>query len=66
MLNVAPGKVKCPRCGSVGIEVEDNPTDESVVSCPTCKSELTTWGELRAAARKKARAHFRSSFRIKR
>ncbi len=48
----------CPTCGNNAISVPQNSTDESVVTCPLCRTELGLWGDLIAAALDTARENF--------
>ena len=42
-----PIENRCGKCGSSDLVVNDNPTDESIVTCKRCGAELGSWGELR-------------------
>ena len=40
--------LNCEKCGSPGIIIPDNPSDDSVITCPNCKAEIGTIGQLNA------------------
>jgi uncharacterized Zn finger protein len=41
--------ITCTNCGSNDVEVPDDATDESMVTCKNCQKEVGSWGELRQA-----------------
>jgi len=50
--------LRCLKCGSNTISMPENSTDESLVTCPSCGTELGLWGDLIAAALDTARENF--------
>jgi predicted RNA-binding Zn-ribbon protein involved in translation (DUF1610 family) len=48
----------CPKCGNDEIAVPKNSIDESVVTCPLCRTQLGLWGDLITAALDAARENF--------
>jgi hypothetical protein len=44
-LSVTP---HCKVCGGAGIDIPDNPTDDSIITCPSCRAMLGTYGEFKA------------------
>ena len=44
-LSVTP---QCKICGGTGIIIPDNPTDDSVITCPNCGATIGTHGEFKA------------------
>ena len=62
-------KLSCKNCGGVP-EIEENPTDDSIVKCKSCGQVIGTYGQIKAQVRKVAFANIRkiakSTFRKKR
>jgi hypothetical protein len=47
--------ITCTKCGSNDVEVPDDATDESMVTCKGCQTEVGTWGELKQAVINRAK-----------
>lgn len=43
-------KINCNLCGSNDLEIPDDATDESMVTCKGCNKEICKWGELKESA----------------
>ena len=39
-------KLDCKRCGTISLEIPDDATDETPISCSSCGELMGTWGEL--------------------
>ncbi len=44
----AKATLSCMKCGHQGVSVPENPTDGSLITCPACGAELSTYGQLKA------------------
>ncbi len=42
--------LQCSKCGGKTLSLPDQPTDESVVRCDSCGTEMGTLGDLKAVA----------------
>ena len=38
----------CTICGGIGINIPDNPSDDSIITCIHCGADLGTYGEFKA------------------
>ena len=50
--------LRCSNCENNTICMPENSTDECVVTCPSCGTELGRWGDLITAALDAARENF--------
>ncbi|KAA3448602.1 hypothetical protein C7I87_20835 [Mesorhizobium sp. SARCC-RB16n] len=41
------GTLQCPECGTVRLDLPDQPDSNTVIPCSTCHKPMGTWGELR-------------------
>lgn len=48
-------KLTCKHCGSNDLEIPDDATDESMVTCKGCNTEVGKWGDVQQAAKDAAR-----------
>jgi DNA-directed RNA polymerase subunit RPC12/RpoP len=40
--------LKCSQCGNDVSPVIENPTDESIIVCPSCSQEIGSWADIKA------------------
>lgn len=53
---------KCPKC-DVPVQYDEEQGDAAVVSCPECKDEFGTHGEIRKRALAQAKTHVQKEMR---
>jgi ribosomal protein S27E len=56
-------KVRCAKCGGNKLVVPDESKDSSIVTCQSCGTQIGKWGDVKAAALKKAKEEVQASIR---
>lgn len=47
-----PVELRCAKCGSKALVAESNLTDDSIIICAACGTEIGRWGDVRQQALK--------------
>lgn len=60
-LGEARFSLSCQKCGSNGLTIPDEATDDSPVTCSGCGAEIARWGDVKVAVTEAAAQKFKQS-----